>query len=134
VFTALASTSFVDQSHAYAFIFRSRNTKISLKFKSYSKKPGSYRCCLLSPKCSKTHLRASLIQKFFRGLYPGPPFKGVGRKRGEGMEREEKERNRIEGKGREWKERGEEGRGEERRKRGREGMDALRPGPPKFLG
>jgi hypothetical protein len=58
----------------------------------------------------------------------------VGRKRGEGMEREGKERNRIEGKGREWKERGEEGRGEERRKRGREGMDALRPGPPKFLG
>jgi hypothetical protein len=45
--------------------------------------------------------------------------------RGEGWEG-----NRIEGKEREWGQ----GRGEEGRKRGREGMDALGPGPPKFLG
>jgi hypothetical protein len=46
------------------------------------------------PKCAKTHLRASVISKFFRGYTPGPPLKmdrgreKVGRKgQGQGRDR-----------------------------------------------
>jgi hypothetical protein len=134
VFTALASTSYVDQSHACTFSVTGipkflRNSKVTVK------KPGSLRCCLLSPKCSKTHLRASLNRKFLPGVIPRTPFKGAGNERegrgGEGVQRELGrgegwEGNRMEGKGRERKGRG-------GRKRGGEGMDAPGAGPPKIF-
>jgi len=36
------------------------------------------RCWFLCTKCSKTRLRASLVPKVSRGLYPAPPLKGKG--------------------------------------------------------
>jgi len=49
---------------------------------------------LLCPKCSKTHLRASLIPKFFLGGdTPGPPLKRGGEERGRGGEGREGRRN-----------------------------------------
>ena len=61
-------------------------------------------------KCAKTHLQQCRTQKFFRGLYPGPPLtRGVegekgrmGKKRTEGKERREGGKGR--GKGRDGKE------------------------------
>jgi hypothetical protein len=90
---------------------------------------------LLSPKCSKTYLRASLIRKIFPGVIPPDPrSKGrewEERKRGRGEEREGRgegwEGNRIERKGREWKGRG-------GRKRGGKGWTPRGPGPPKIFG
>jgi hypothetical protein len=67
VFTALASTSYADQSHAYTFSIAS------------------------IPKCSKTHLRKSLslIRKIFPGVIsPDPRSKGKGMGREEEGERE----------------------------------------------
>jgi hypothetical protein len=83
---------------------------------------------LLSPKCSKTHLRASLIPKIFPGVIPPDP-------RSKGREWEGRKTGRESGKGRkgrgieqrEWKGRG-------GRKRGGEGMDAPGAGPPKIFG
>jgi hypothetical protein len=64
-----------------------------LKFKSYSQKTWFIKMLLLSPKCSKTHLRASLIRKIFPGVIPPDP-----RSKGKGMGREEEGRG--SGKGR----------------------------------
>jgi hypothetical protein len=55
-----------------------------LKFKTYSQKTWFIKMLLLSPKCSKTHLRASLIRKIFPGVIPPDP-----RSKGKGMGREE---------------------------------------------
>jgi hypothetical protein len=74
-----------------------------LKFKSYSQKAWFIKM-LLSPKCSKTHLRASLIRKIFPGVIPPDP-----RSKGKGMGREEEGRG--SGKGRKGKEGERDGRG-----------------------
>jgi hypothetical protein len=65
-----------------------------LKFKSYSQKTWFIKTLFfLSPKCSKTHLRASLIRKIFPGVIPPDP-------RSKGREWEGRKRGRGDGKGR----------------------------------
>jgi hypothetical protein len=116
------------------YIFRSLNTKISLKFKTYSQKAWFIKMLLLSPKCSKTHLRASLIRKIFAMVIPRSPLQRrrewAGRKRGRGSGKGRKgegwEKNRLEGKEREGERREEKGRGRDGRPGGR--------APAKFLG
>jgi hypothetical protein len=120
------------------YIFRSRNTEISLKFKSNSQKKLVHKDVVYylqnALKPTYEHLE---FEKFFRGLYPRTPVQRgrewEGRNRGEEVEREGRaegwEGKRIEGKGREWKGRGEEG-GKEWGRDGRPGGRA----PPKFLG
>jgi hypothetical protein len=58
-----------------------------LKLKRYSQKTWFINMLLLSPKCCKTHLRASLIGKIFLGVIPSDP-----RSKGKGMGREEEGR------------------------------------------
>ena len=66
--------------------------------------PSASKCWFLCPKWTKTHLRASVSSKFFRGLYPRTP-----KRRGKGRA----------GTGRERKE----GKGQERRREGGTGRD-----------
>jgi len=82
---------------------------VSIKHKSRNRrhhlKPGSQRCWFLCPKCSKTHLRASLIpKKISWGDTPGPHYKGRGEggwgaKRGGKRREGRRERGRREGRG-----------------------------------
>jgi hypothetical protein len=135
VFTALASTSYVDQSHAYTFSVAGIpkflwNSKVTVKKKLVHKDVVYYLQNALKP--TYEHLE---FEKFFRGLYPRTPVQRgrewEGRNRGEEVEREGRaegwEGKIIEGKGREWKGRG-------GRKRVGKGWTPRGPGPPKFLG
>jgi hypothetical protein len=113
-------------------------------------KRGAWKRLISCPKCAKTHLRASVIWKFFPGVIPPDPHSRGGEGRG-GKEREDgrgkdgirdivgeeygigKERKGwglYRGKGREGR-KGREGKGGEGRKEGKEGGRWL--GPPKKI-
>jgi hypothetical protein len=44
------------------------NTKLT------DKNPGVCKCCVLLPKCAKTHVHASVISKIFPGIIPRTPL------------------------------------------------------------